>query len=280
VTSAHLHVPDGSPESEALARTTDLAVVAHPDDLELLVLVPIGQCAHDEHRWFTGVVCTDGSGSTRPGPDAATGARELADIRREEQIRAAELGRYSAVVLLGHSSGEVRSPDGFEALVAELAALLDATRPVNVYTHNLADKHATHVAVGCAVVRAIRSLPPEQRPARLVGCEGWRDLDWLADHEKVRLDATAFTELADQLAGVFRSQIGGGKRYDRAAAGRRWANAVFFDPREPDTSEQVVVAMDLGPLIVNDELDPVAYVTSAIDRFRADVERALRPYFP
>lgn len=280
MTPVDLYVPDGSAGPDALARTTDLGIVAHPDDLELLAVVPIGQCAHDRDRWFTGITCTDGSGSARVGASAGLSARELVAIRREEQLRAADLGGYSAVALLGHRSEEVRAPGGFEALVAELASLLDETRPVNVYTHNLADKHPTHVAVGSAVVRAIRSLPPEQRPARLVGCEGWRDLDWLDDHEKVRLDATAFAELADRLAGVFRSQIDGGKRYDLAAAGRRRANAVFFDPREPDTAEQVVVAMDLGPLILNDRLDPVVYVTSAIDRFRAEVDRALRQYFP
>jgi hypothetical protein len=78
---------------------------------------------------------------------------------------------------------------------------------------------------------------------------------------------------------VFRTQIEGGKRFDLAAAGRRRANAVFDDPREPDACDEVTVAMDLAPLIVNDDLDPVAYVTSAVDRFRADVGRRLRQYF-
>ncbi|WP_334144122.1 PIG-L deacetylase family protein [Rhabdothermincola sp.] len=276
---ADLHVPDGSGGPEALARTTDLGVVAHPDDLELLAVAAIGQCAADEHRWFTGIVCTDGAGSARSGQSEGLTAPELVAARREEQIRAADLGGYSAVVLLGRPSGDVRSPEGFESLVGELAALLERTRPVNVYTHNLADKHPTHVAVGCAVVRAIRSLAPQQRPARLVGCEGWRDLDWLGDHEKVRLDVTPFADLAEGLMAVFRTQIEGGKRFDLAAAGRRRANAVFDDPRGPDAFDEVTVAMDLAPLIVNDDLDPVTYVTSAIDRFRADVDRRLRQYF-
>ena len=57
-----------------------------------------------------------------------------------------------------------------------------------MYTHNLADKHETHVAVALRTIAAIRGLPEEERPARLLGCEVWRDLDWMLDEEKVVLD--------------------------------------------------------------------------------------------
>lgn len=275
-----IFVPDGAALADALDRTTDLGVGAHPDDLEFLAIVPIGECRAADDRWFAGVTCTDGAGSTRTVPFAGMSSSELADVRREEQRRAAELASYSAVLQLGHTSGAVRSSSGFEALVDELHSVLQACEPLNVYTHNLADKHPTHVAVAAAVIHAARRLPLDRRPSRLVGVESWRDLDWLPDLEKVRLDATRHVELAAELAGVFASQIGdGGKRYDLATQGRRRANATLFEIRAGDDAEEVVVAMDLTSLVRNESLDPVAFVLGAIDRFRADVEQALRPYF-
>src|SRR5690606_26923408 len=122
---------------------------------------------------------------------------------------------------------------------------------------------------------AVRALPPTERPLRLVGVEGWRDLDWLPDHEKVVLDASPYAMLGRRLAACFASQVEGGKRYDRAVEGRRWANATLAEPRQADTAESVSVAMDLSPLVRNPELDPVAYVTAAIDRFRHEAGAAV-----
>jgi LmbE family N-acetylglucosaminyl deacetylase len=276
-----IHVPDGLSLDDALARTTDLGVGAHADDLEFFAIGPIGECHARSDRWFGGVTCTDGAGSTPAEPGGSTepsaGDRSLVEQRRAEQRAAADVGGYSFVAQLGHPSAAVRTGDGFEVLVGQLAEVLDRARPLNVYTHNLADKHGTHVAVGAAVVHAARRLPIEARPARLVGCEAWRDLDWLPDPEKVRMDASRHTQLAERLAAVYVSQLGA-KRYDLAAQGRRRANATMFEPRAADDATEVVVAMDLTSLLRNDDLDPVRFVLSAVDRFRDDVERGLRRY--
>ncbi len=112
-----------------------------------------------------------------------------------------------------------------------------------------------------------------------MGIEGWRSLDWLPDDEKVLLDVTGRDELAARLAEVFASQIGGGKRYDLAEQGRRRANATLLAPRRTDDAEQLTFALDLTPLVRNDELDPVAFVVAAIDRFRDEVVSALTDYF-
>ena len=275
-----LHVPDATSAPDALARTTDLGIGAHADDLEFLMLVPIAHCRDDPQRWFTGVTCTDGAGSARGGPFAELTDEQMIAVRAGEQRGAADVGGYGAIAQLGHASAFVRSPAGFAVLVAQFRDLLASTRPLNVYTHNLADKHATHVAVAAAVIAAIRALPGEERPHRLVGIEGWRDLDWLADHEKVSFDATGLDDLAAALAACFPSQIEGGKRYDLAEQGRRRANATMREPREVDDAEAVSVAMDLTPLIRNDDLHPADYVGAAIDRLRHDVTTGLDPYFP
>ena len=272
-------MPDGSAWSEALARTTDLGVVAHPDDLELLALPGILACVDDPARSFAGVVCTDGAGSVRAGPVADLSDGELAEVRWVEQCEAAVLGRYGAVAGLGRSSADIRSVPGQMALIDELVEIIDAARPVNVYTHNPADSHESHVAVVAAVIHAIRRLPWSARPHRLVGVEGWRGLDWLAPGETLRLDVSGHGGLADDLLAAHRSQIDAGKRYDAAARGRRHANATFGEPRSADRAEEVVLALDLSPLIHNDDLDPVAFVLSAIDRFRDDVDRSWSRWF-
>src|SRR4051794_18768524 len=98
---AGVYVPDGLDTTEALERTTDLGVGAHPDDLEFGYLVPIGECRAASDRWFAGVTCTDGAGSARGGRYATHTDAEMVEVRREEQRRAAELAGFGAVVQLG-----------------------------------------------------------------------------------------------------------------------------------------------------------------------------------
>ena len=66
-TNAHVFVPDGTAIGSALARTTHLAVGAHPDDLEFMALHGILACQGQSDRWFCGVTCTNGAGSARTG---------------------------------------------------------------------------------------------------------------------------------------------------------------------------------------------------------------------
>jgi LmbE family N-acetylglucosaminyl deacetylase len=270
-----VHVPDGEEMPGALARATDLGVGAHQDDLEFGYPVPIAECRDDPDRWFVGVTCTDGAGSARGGAYADHSDDQMAEVRRLEQRRAADIGKYAAVVQLGHPSSDIKSAAGVRGLADELASILDVARPVNLYTHNPADKHDTHVAVAMATVLAVRRLPVEVRPSRFVGVEGWRDLDWLGDGEQVRMDATPHVDLIAQFDDVFSSQIDGAKRYDVAMQGRRRANATLHSIRQVDDAREVIVAIDLTPLSRNDDLDPIGYTLAAIDRFRADVEQRL-----
>ncbi len=144
-----------------------------------------------------------------------------------------------------------------------------------VYTHNLADKHDTHVGVTIAALLAMREMPLDQRPKQVIGCEVWRNLDWLPDEEKVLMDVSGRDNLAAALNGVFDSQIAGGKRYDLATLGRRAANATFFNSHATDASTQLIFGLDLTPLVTDDSIDIVSYVCSLIDRFNEDVRTKL-----
>jgi len=255
-------VPDGATLAAALARTTVLAVGAHPDDLELGAPWGIVSCAGRPDRWFTGVTCTDGAGSARGPATSAMTASELVRTRRREQRAAAVVGGYGLQVQLGHPSAAVRDPSGRAVLVDELTALVAATRPQMVLAHDLLDRHATHAAVGLATVDACRRVGPEARPERLLGVEGWRSLDWLVASDRVRLDVSGHDELLQRLIACFPSQLDG-KRYDRAGVGRRQGNATFADERALDDAEQVALAVELTPLLDDPEL--------AVDRFTADL---------
>jgi LmbE family N-acetylglucosaminyl deacetylase len=268
--SAEVFVPDGRPAGIAIERTTHMGVVAHPDDLEIMAWPAIRDCFGHEERWFLGVVATTGSGSARSGPYGALTDDEMVTLRVREQKKAAAVGEYGAVVLLDYGSDGVESSQR-AALVEDVTEVLRIARPSVLYTHNLADRHFTHVGVALATIEACRALPPEHRPARLLGGEVWRDLDWLTGGDKVAEDAAGRENLAAALIGLFDSQITGGKRYDQAVIGRRRAHATYHDPHRVDATTALSLAMDLTPLVRDASLDPAAYAQGLVDRFAADV---------
>jgi LmbE family N-acetylglucosaminyl deacetylase len=224
-------------------------------------------CHLASDRSFTGAIVTDGVGA--PKAELVPDGPELRELRRAEQKRAAELGRYGAVAFLDHPSSAVKDPAD-ERVTDDLVALLRASRPEVVYTHSLADSHDTHVAVALRLIDACRRLDLEERPARVLGCEVWRDLDWLDAADKVELPLDGNAELQAALIGVFASQLGAGKRYDLAALGRRRAHAVFSDARGADRHEGVVWAMDLTALAHGD-VEPVEHLRALLQRFSSDV---------
>ena len=268
--TAQIFIPDGKPLGDALARVTHLGIGAHQDDLEFMAFHGILACFNSDAEWFGGVTCTNGSGSSRIGAYEKFTDAQMMEVRREEQRQAAVVGRYAAMVQLDYASKVVKDATD-TTLKEDLKAILAATQPRVVYTHNPADKHDTHIAVVVPVIQAIRELPREQRPTQVHGCEVWRNLDWMPDAEKIAHNVSGHENLAAALNGIFDSQIAGGKRYDLAVLGRRRANATFFESHGVDQSDALAFAMDLTPLAHDDSLDIVDYVAGFIDRFRADV---------
>jgi LmbE family N-acetylglucosaminyl deacetylase len=263
-------IPDGTAPDAALARTTHLAIAAHPDDIEIMAYHGILACYGRDDAHFTGVVATDGAGSARAGRYAGYSDAEMRAARREEQKQAAVIGRYTAQILLEHPSRAAK--DGANpALVDDLFEVLRATRPTVVYTHNLADRHDTHVAVALRSLAALRRLPPEQRPGRVIGCEVWRDLDWLPAEAKIVMDVGGNDRLAAALLEVFDSQIGGGKRYDVATLSRRRANATYAVGDAVDATTAVTYGMDLTPLVADPLRDPATFVADLVSGLAANV---------
>lgn len=273
--TAELFIPDGLDEQAALSRITHLGIGAHQDDLEFMAFHGILSCYQNPSQWFGGVTCTNGAGSARTGAYAQFSDEQMQAIRRKEQNLAAQIGQYGAMIQLDYPSSAAKDPQD-TALRDDLIEVLRATQPSVVYTHNLADKHDTHIGVAVAAIQAIRALPPEQRPKEVYGCEVWRTLDWMPDAEKVLQEVSFHDNLAAALNGVFDSQIAGGKRYDLAVMGRRRANATYFESHAVDRSDSIIYAMDLTPLVRDASLDIADYIDGFIERFRNEVSTKLR----
>ena len=273
--TSEVFVPDSLPVGEALARTTHMAISAHQDDLEIMAAQPIVDCFQQKDKWFTGVVLTDGRGSPRDKLYKNYTDEEMRLVRFKEQRKASIVGEYAAQVMLDYPSKIVKDSSR-HGPVEDLALLLKAARPQAVFTHNLADKHDTHVSTALRVIAAICSLPEEERPTKLYGCEVWRSLDWLLDTDKVPMNLSEHENLQVALLGVFDSQIAGGKRYDLASMGRRRANATYFESHGVDLMTGISYAMDMTSLITKVNAEPQDFVKDLIQHFAQDVEDRLR----
>jgi LmbE family N-acetylglucosaminyl deacetylase len=274
-TTADFFVPDGSAPEAALARTTHLCIAAHQDDIEIMAYHGIAECFGQRDKWFTGVVVTNGAGSPRSGIYGQYTDDEMQKVRLIEQRKAAYVGEYASQIQLGFTSSEVKNPKE-SAVVEDLSAILRAAQPQYVYLHNPADKHDTHIGVTMRAIAALRAVRDQTRPKKVYGCEVWRDLDWLPDEVKQVMPASARSNIAAALVGVFDSQVSGGKRYDLATAGRRLAHATYYASHGTDEESAINFAMDLTPLVEDPAMDVTTYVTGLIDLFRADVQKRVK----
>ena len=274
---AEIWAPDGASEADALRRVTHLGIAAHQDDIEIMSMEGILKGFGSDTEWFMAVIVTNGAGSPRDGLYGNYTDEEMQVVRRREQKKAAFVGEYSAVAFLNHSSSTIKNPAD-AAPRQDIKAILEATQPRVVYTHNLADKHDTHVGVVLRTIAAIRELPAAQRPEKVYGCEIWRDLDWMVDADKQLFVLDGHESIQASLVGVFDSQIAGGKRYDLATLARRRAHATYYQSHSVDVSGLLNFGMDLTPLIQNEKLDPREYVLCMIQRFADDVSARVKKF--
>jgi LmbE family N-acetylglucosaminyl deacetylase len=272
--TAEVYIPDNEPTEQALSRTTHLCLAAHQDDIEIMAAQPIIECFQQKDKWFTGVVVTDGRGSPRNSIYENYSDDEMRLVRFKEQRKAAMVGEFAAQIMLDIPSKVIKDAARTEP-VDDILAILRAAKPKVVYTHNLADKHDTHVGVALRVIEALRKLSPAERPERIVGCEVWRALDWMVDSDKVTMDLSRHENLQFALLGVFDSQIVGGKRYDLASMGRRRANATYFESHGVDDSQGLSYGVDMTALMNDPSLDPAKFIGEFMQRFMDDVNQRI-----
>src|SRR5262245_9811278 len=107
--SAQVFVPDGKSAAEAIKRITHLGIGAHQDDLEFMAFHGILECFGNDAKWFGGVTCTNGAGSSRTGTYEKFTDPQMMAVRRAEQNNAAIVGQYGVMIQLDHPSGAVKS---------------------------------------------------------------------------------------------------------------------------------------------------------------------------
>jgi LmbE family N-acetylglucosaminyl deacetylase len=270
-------IPDQTEPFTALRRVTHLGIVSHQDDLEIAAYHGITECFKTEDKWFGGVVVTDGSGSPRKGPYEKYTDDEMQQVRLIEQRKAAYVGEYSFMAQLGYPSEEVKEQRN-GPVVEDIKFILEHTQPQIVYLHNPCDRHDTHVATFLRCLEAIRARPADMRPKKVYGCEVWRKLDWLLKEDKIMLWVDKHPHMLRPLLGVFDSQISGGKRYDLAEEGLRHANATYFDSHTTDKTSLLSFALDLTPLVEDDQLDVQEYTLGYVRRLEKDVAERMKRF--
>ncbi len=249
---------------------THMVVVAHQDDIEIICPNGIVECYADDNKGLLSVVVTDGGNSPRAGRFADFTYDQMVAARRLEQIEASKIGNHAELFLLNYTSGEVKDKTN-TAPADDLYEILMENRPEVLYTHNLADKHPTHVGVAVKLIEAVRRMPKELRPKKFIGLEGWRSLDWLSDNEKLTFDISGYNELLRKALAAHVSQCEGGKTYDIAVEGRRIGHATFSQSHSVDEATSLALGMDLMPLLIDDNLDPKEFILSKIDLFKSEI---------
>jgi LmbE family N-acetylglucosaminyl deacetylase len=267
-------IPDNKPMEEAILRTTHIGIAAHQDDLEIMAYDGILKCFGSDKNWFLGIIVTDGRGSPRNGLYKNYSDKEMIQIRKQEQKKASIVGEYGALIFLNYSSSKIKEHKN-KNLKEDIEEIVILSRPSVVYTHNLADKHDTHVCVGLRTIQALRDIPGSLKPEFVYGCEVWKDLDWMIDKDKIIFDVSDRQNLALALLGIFDSQICGGKRYDLASIGRRRANATYYKSHNTDNSSSLIYAMDLTPLIKKPDLSITQYIKDYIKKFSLEVSEKI-----
>lgn len=267
---ADVFVPDGNSVTEALAKTTHLAVGAHQGDIEFMALHGVMECFHRDDSWFSGVTVTNGVRGPGVGPYESCSDGDLRKIRASEQRKAALVGDYACLIQLGLSSDAIQDGSNEEATVY-LKAIFEGAAPDVVYLHNPADKNDAHVACCLRSIAALRVLAPDKRPTVVYGCEVLRGLDWLLDEDKHLMSLEEPTNLTEVLCGVYDSLISAGRRFDLAVGGRHVANAAFHRPDGEDVYHRLGFAMDLTPLVADPSLDVADYTLGLLRNLKDDI---------
>lgn len=247
-----------------------LCICAHQDDCEIMAIDGILKGYYSRKFSFALVETTDGGGSARTGKFKDYTDEQMKAVRIKEQEAASEIGRYHSLYMLNYTSKEVKDKNN-QQIVDEYIKIIKELKPQVIYTHSVLDKHPTHVGVALKVIKALRSLPKNEQPKVLYGCEVWRGLDWIKDERKVGFDVSRNVKLQKKILDVFESQIAGGKEYTKASLGRRYQNATYYQSHSVDSFKLVAYAIDMSELLKNQTLSIKDFALSFVDDLRQEI---------
>ena len=261
------------PKNAKKGKIKYLCISAHADDTEIMAYHGIKKSLENENVEFNTVIVTDGAGSSRTGKYKNVTNEQMVKLRNAEQKAVADYAHYATVWFLNYESKHNRTAE----LISDLKEIIINLKPEVIYTHNICDSHKTHIMTVSAVVKALKEIKNIFLPEKFYGMETWRDLDWLAEKNKLIFDVSCNDGTDAKLLSMFESQTEGGKRYDLAAVARREANATFSASHQVDSYSKINYGMDLMPL-VKDEIPMSLYAVGLIDGFVNEVISNLKPF--
>ncbi|MFV0446158.1 MAG: PIG-L deacetylase family protein [Planctomycetaceae bacterium] len=180
-----------------------LAVVAHPDDAELLCAGTLARASSDGARIGIAVLCQGDRG--QPGVPIAN----LADVRRDEMRAAARV--LSADLLTGEfGDGTLQDDPPSRQRVVEL---MRQFRPTLILGHAPNDYHADHRAASalvdaCSWIASSRGLITDSPPLDQPAAVWW--LDTVAMHgfdPGFFVDVTEFVSVKEEMLRCHASQL-------------------------------------------------------------------------
>lgn len=278
--NADVFVPGvpGSATTEELVRAlggvTHVVVGAHPDDAEVGALPAISMCRKRGDLGLCAVILTDGRNPPLSGPYRHLPPERMVKIRIEEQRQAALVGGYRAVIQLCYCSDELKPHARRSDAVADIAAILDATRCEELWLHQPFDRHPTHGSAFFCGIGALGRLPRDKRPRRLFGMEVWGTVDCLPADQLEEFDVSCDAELLERLLEPFKSQ-NAAKDYQSGVRGRQTAHATFRQSHATNGGSRVCLAVKLHDFLENPELDVRSWVTAVHERALHDLHQRL-----
>lgn len=179
-----------------------LVTLAHPDD-ETFGCGGTIALHHQAGARITYVCATSGEMGRNMGRPISSTRESLPELREEELRNACKILGIEDLRLLGLRDKTVEFVDP-EWLAAQIRAIHDELKPDLVITYWPGyGVHPDHNAIGAATIRALASLPPEQRP--VVHCKGFgSNIHELGEPETV--DVTSVAEIKAAAVAAHHSQ--------------------------------------------------------------------------
>ena len=135
---------------------TILVVAAHPDDIEFGLAGSVARWTDEGHRVVYCLVTDGAAGSNQPDADL----RALAELRRQEQLAAAQIVGVHEVRFLGYADGTLQPTIELRRELTRLIRELRPYRvvcqdPTTVFFGNSYINHPDHRAAGEATLYAV-----------------------------------------------------------------------------------------------------------------------------